>query len=427
MKMVLRNFKSLLDYCRVTVAGLGLAGFVASLACTSTSDDPKSGETHFLMSCQDTCGGGLTCLRHVCTRACSNTSECTRLAVGATCEPSSATPASPTACAIACRSDAECQRALGPSTCVGTNCVRSAKADDNSPNASLQNVALVVGGMAFNESANEGLFGSGASFLARNVTLTDSGAVSAQIDLISKVPQPALPVMADVLFWQVTMNWANQEGDILHEPASPMNAIVMARPALGGGTADLSGTFTRNNESTHSGVPATVSLDFTWVRVLGFGKVAAYYVWPATSDRQLAKEETVGAHSDAIEGGFYPYQSIDAAKIKTADYDYASFIAKWFANNARVGNRCESADADVCSAQVGCAPLTGTSWTQGQQCQARAWGCHFPAEGCGAAETRAADADGNCVHFSSTCLPMGFARQESCPFEPAGASPLTCP
>lgn len=99
-------------------------GSLLSFACTScggAEQEPRAGsETNFLVHCDSTCSGGLTCTQGVCTQACSGNAECAKLASTAECV---AVPLSSIAerdtgtlpaatCDLACTSNNDC-KALG--------------------------------------------------------------------------------------------------------------------------------------------------------------------------------------------------------------------------------------------------------------------------------------------------------------------------
>lgn len=91
------------------------------------SSEPTGGETHFLARCTSgsTCGGGLSCLCGVCTRACDARAECQSLSDAACVASSSEACAESPAtghCDVACISDDDCA-VLSPShRCEGGAC-----------------------------------------------------------------------------------------------------------------------------------------------------------------------------------------------------------------------------------------------------------------------------------------------------------------
>ena len=110
------------------------AAVLALFRCTTT-EDPTGGETHFLTVCgvdSARCGEGLVCLCGVCTRSCSNDTECGELPA-AECR----APADPSACAnvaahcdATCSSDADCRAVSTSHRCVNDVC-RAGPADPN--------------------------------------------------------------------------------------------------------------------------------------------------------------------------------------------------------------------------------------------------------------------------------------------------------
>lgn len=89
---------------------------VLLLSCGGQLDNGPGvgGETHFLVTCGDDCGAGLSCIEGVCTRSCEpGFSSCSELASAAQCvgDFSSGQPFAGT-CDVRCAADAECS-ALG--------------------------------------------------------------------------------------------------------------------------------------------------------------------------------------------------------------------------------------------------------------------------------------------------------------------------
>jgi polyhydroxybutyrate depolymerase len=102
-----------------------------TFGCRGSNGDPQTGsETHFLVHCENTCALGLTCLCGVCSRACSNSDECSALASGATCVPVASRPPgaacanapTPSFCDLACGVDADCAGLTGGHRCLGGYC-----------------------------------------------------------------------------------------------------------------------------------------------------------------------------------------------------------------------------------------------------------------------------------------------------------------
>jgi hypothetical protein len=66
--------------------GIAVILCAACLACSTPPSEPTAGsESHFLTSCTDRCGSGLSCLCGTCTTSCSAASECVGLNPAATC------------------------------------------------------------------------------------------------------------------------------------------------------------------------------------------------------------------------------------------------------------------------------------------------------------------------------------------------------
>jgi hypothetical protein len=82
--------------------------------CSSTHVGPNNGssETHFLRRCEDSCGGGLSCVCGVCTEPCTSDAMCTGLDSDATCStPEAAACGGAEAmqtCELTCERDADC-------------------------------------------------------------------------------------------------------------------------------------------------------------------------------------------------------------------------------------------------------------------------------------------------------------------------------
>lgn len=54
-------------------------------ACGSRMQDVQGSESHFLAACDETCGGGLSCIDHRCTRACNDQRDCDGVSPDAVC------------------------------------------------------------------------------------------------------------------------------------------------------------------------------------------------------------------------------------------------------------------------------------------------------------------------------------------------------
>ncbi len=104
--------------------GAVLLGLFTAVACGQTSS-PGSGETHFLIRCEDgTCSGGLQCLCGICSKPCSKDSACSSLGESVTCvehDEASCTTVSKS-CDVTCAEDADCRSVSLRHTCVGGLC-----------------------------------------------------------------------------------------------------------------------------------------------------------------------------------------------------------------------------------------------------------------------------------------------------------------
>jgi hypothetical protein len=98
-------------------AGLAFVVGWACLACSPPPAEPTAGsESHFLTSCTDSCGSGLSCLCGTCTTSCGAASECVGLNPAATCVappdadagPSCAQAQTTSHCDVPCSSTEEC-------------------------------------------------------------------------------------------------------------------------------------------------------------------------------------------------------------------------------------------------------------------------------------------------------------------------------
>lgn len=90
-------------------------GAVLLTSCGAESDGGAAvgGETHFLLTCGDECGPGLTCIDGACTRRCEpGYSSCTELSAEAECvsapEDGAERPVFGGTCDVLCTGDAEC-------------------------------------------------------------------------------------------------------------------------------------------------------------------------------------------------------------------------------------------------------------------------------------------------------------------------------
>ncbi len=65
----------------------GLSPLLATASCGEETGSPDGSETHFLSSCQATCGEEASCVCSVCTTPCARSAECAALASNAACTP----------------------------------------------------------------------------------------------------------------------------------------------------------------------------------------------------------------------------------------------------------------------------------------------------------------------------------------------------
>jgi hypothetical protein len=105
---------------------LGAWLLVASAGGCGPERTPVAGngnsETHFLEPCTDRCGGGLTCLCGVCTKACATSSDCRALAANAECTPACDSTTKDPVCEVSCDSDLDCGGLGGNYACQGGRC-----------------------------------------------------------------------------------------------------------------------------------------------------------------------------------------------------------------------------------------------------------------------------------------------------------------
>jgi len=111
---------------REGVSLLGVA-LLASCGALVGGDATVGGETHFLLTCQDDCGPGLSCIEGVCTRGCEpGFSSCSELAPAAACESVALGAAERVGfsgtCEVRCESDGDCTPLAGGHTCRAGVC-----------------------------------------------------------------------------------------------------------------------------------------------------------------------------------------------------------------------------------------------------------------------------------------------------------------
>lgn len=95
-----------------TMWGLASAGLMTLglfWGCGGALGSSSGGESHFLIQCDDTCGGGLSCIAGVCTRGCVLDEEdrCEDLHADAECT-DSIEPGEVAVCDVACAADDDC-------------------------------------------------------------------------------------------------------------------------------------------------------------------------------------------------------------------------------------------------------------------------------------------------------------------------------
>lgn len=123
------------------VLGVGLV-----VSCGALKGEPTlGGETHFLLTCEDDCGPGLSCIDGVCTRGCEPSfSSCSELAPEASCvsAPDGAERAGfAGTCDVTCAADTDCASLGASHTCRSGAC-RADASDELGATGSLQS-ALV--------------------------------------------------------------------------------------------------------------------------------------------------------------------------------------------------------------------------------------------------------------------------------------------
>lgn len=113
---------------------LGVGLFTGLLgACGETTAGGDS-ETHFLATCTDKCGGGLSCICGVCTKPCDDANACGGLSEQATCEASCSGDAR-SVCDVGCERDAECSSLGASFSCVAGHCRADAGPTGSAGNA----------------------------------------------------------------------------------------------------------------------------------------------------------------------------------------------------------------------------------------------------------------------------------------------------
>lgn len=110
--------------CSASLLGFAL---LASCGALVGGDAAVGGETHFLLTCEQGCGPGLSCIEGVCTRGCEpGFSSCSELAPAAACESVASDAAErvgfPGTCEVRCEADADCASLAGGHACRAGVC-----------------------------------------------------------------------------------------------------------------------------------------------------------------------------------------------------------------------------------------------------------------------------------------------------------------
>lgn len=131
---------------------IAAVSFLALAAACSDGSDPRvETETHFLVTCEGACEGGLECICGVCTKACASESSCDGLADTASCvaTPSACGSDVETACDLQCSELDDCDALGARYACVAGRC-RELAAD-----------AGVMGGSGGTGTGGAGVSGTG--------------------------------------------------------------------------------------------------------------------------------------------------------------------------------------------------------------------------------------------------------------------------
>lgn len=102
-----------------------LLGLWLIFSCSAPESSQEGSETHFLQSCEATCGDGMQCICGVCTRSCTEQSDCANWAGVASCAPLGPRvaelrcPASELSaiCDAACLTDVDCSKLAADHVC----------------------------------------------------------------------------------------------------------------------------------------------------------------------------------------------------------------------------------------------------------------------------------------------------------------------
>src|SRR5688572_2407503 len=102
---------------------LGILGVLAGMGACGNTADLRSGETHFLQSCETGCSAGYECLCGVCTLSCDEDEVCAGESDGATCHASTiACEGEASVCDVACSDDDDCAQVGEGFQCQSGRC-----------------------------------------------------------------------------------------------------------------------------------------------------------------------------------------------------------------------------------------------------------------------------------------------------------------
>ncbi|HEY3256123.1 MAG TPA: hypothetical protein VGJ91_19320, partial [Polyangiaceae bacterium] len=102
-----------------------LLGLWLIASCSTPESSQEGSETHFLQSCDTTCGDGMQCICGVCTRSCSEQNDCANWAGVASCAPLGprvveqrcAASELTAICDAACLTDVDCSKLAADHVC----------------------------------------------------------------------------------------------------------------------------------------------------------------------------------------------------------------------------------------------------------------------------------------------------------------------
>jgi len=130
MRTARKGLRAARALCRLVV---GLLPLFATASCGQDTTSPDGSETHFLSSCDASCGGGTQCVCDVCTTMCAASSECTALSPLAACVSLAPRVAAgrcvsgelTSACDVGCLVDNDCHSLGAAFACRSGFCRRS--------------------------------------------------------------------------------------------------------------------------------------------------------------------------------------------------------------------------------------------------------------------------------------------------------------